>query len=164
MVRRYIWAILLLAGCSDDPVESGDVVGSYRIDERSHAACGETAEPTAVLGYIDVTATDTGIVVSTCATDTQTCDAWMELANAGDRWAGDLATAQVHDTRNCALLYKTFEAKLSGQQLQIDETSYATDFFIDGSDCTPDMARERGTTMHCGGHDEYVATPSPLPF
>ena len=161
-MRRALVLAVLLAGCSDDPV---DLSGIYEVQTHVRSVpCGNDMPvmmPAAYLklekmnffaDYFDVA--ECKDAAATMCTPGGLTSGLFEPIDGG--WRG-VATTSSGLGGSCILGYLETTAKLNGSHLVVESTQYRDNTGRPEMECTTDKAEELGKKMPCAEHEQIEA-------
>ena len=161
-MTRTLLLVVLLAGCSDDPV---DLSGTYEVQSHvGSSPCGSDMPvmmPAVYLKLEKMNFIADYFDVAECPDASgDNCrgggllSGLFEPIDGG--WRGVASTSSGLGGK-CVLGYLETTAKLNGSHLVVESTRYTDDTDRPEAECTTDKAEELGTKMPCEEHEQIDA-------
>jgi hypothetical protein len=156
VIRNALLVVLLLAACGGDPP---DITGLYMTTSHEAAAdsCQGGTTPADSPAYFRIEERE--ILGAAYRTRIDCADTEMSSCTGGsgilveetdDGYRGD-AYISSGDPAACTLIYSSYDAALSGDQLIFENYNYSESGAIDP--CTTDEAEARGADMPCSSYE-----------
>ena len=163
MMRAGLLALVVLAGCSDDPI---DLTGAYEI--QSHVASSPCGADMDVMNggkflvfHKEMFIADYFVydecmdaAGTMCTSSGGLFEGLFEPIDGG--WKG-VATTSSGTGGRCILSYLETTAKLNGSRMVVESNRYSDDTDRPDAECTTDKAEELGDKMPCEEHEHIEA-------
>jgi hypothetical protein len=163
MRRAALIALVLVAGCSDDPV---DLTGIYEVQTHvGSSPCGNDVAvvmPVAFLKFHKEKFIADYFAFDECKDAAGTdCPVGGGLFSGlfepiDDGWKG-VATTSSGSGGRCILGFLETTAKLNGSHMVVESVRHSDDTDRPDADCTTDKAEELGKSMPCEEHERLDA-------